>query len=106
MRRVRALMAMMVLGASFTALPTAIQAQQKQSVVRVSATVVNSVLSIPAMDSLISRAARDSVAQPQAAHSVVWVVVEDASVPALIERVASPSLPAGRVRRVTIEYIN
>ncbi len=99
MRRVRALVAKVVLGAVFAAVPTVIQAQQKTTVVRASATIVSGAFPIAAMDSLIVQAASDSVTQPLMAHSGVHVVVEDWSEPLTDERLASLSPSGTRTRR-------
>lgn len=106
MRRVGKLVTTMVLGAALAAVPKVIQAQQKSSVIRVSATVVDGGLSIAAMDSLISRAKRDSVPQRTTVHSGVFVIVEDGPAPPPIEGVASLSQPTARVRTVTIQFIS
>ncbi len=106
MRRVRKLVTMMVLGAAFAAVPAVIQAQQKSSVIRASATVVGGGLSVPAMDSVISVAARDSVTQPTTMYPGVFVIVEDGPAPLPNEHVASLSPPTARVRTVTIQFIS
>ena len=106
MRRVRALVTKVVLGAVFAAVPTVIQAQQKTTLVRASATIVSGALPIAAMDSLIVQAARDSVTQSLMAHSGVHVVVEDWSEPLTDERLASLSPSGTHIRKVTIHFIS
>ena len=106
MRRVRALVTKVVLGAVFAAVPTVIQAQQKTTVIGASATVVSGALPIAAMDSLIVQAASDSVTQPLMVHSGVHVVVEDWLEPLTDERPASLSPSRTRIRKVTIHFIS